>query len=161
MQSGSTHDTIAAIATADGAAGVAIVRISGPESWVIAERVVRCSGPCLTSRAAGQFFVAGFADFVSGEMVDRGLVLLFRAPASFTGEDVVVRAHVVTISGYSGHKDSDGLVHFVEDTSDTLKKVFVVMGEPKASLFLVQRLRDNLGVDAYAPERGESVSFFC
>ena len=89
MQSGSTHDTIAAIATADGAAGVAIVRISGPESWVIAERVVRCSGPCLTSRAAGQFFVAGFADFVSGEMVDRGLVLLFRAPASFTGEDVV------------------------------------------------------------------------
>lgn len=78
-----------------------------------------------------------------------------------TGEDVIVRAHVVTISGYSGHKDSDGLVHFVEDTSDTLKKVFVVMGEPKSSLFLVQRLRDNLGVDAYAPERGDSISFIC
>ena len=78
-----------------------------------------------------------------------------------TGEDVVVRAHVVTISGYSGHKDSDGLVHFVEDTSDKLKKVFVVMGEPKSSMFLVQRLRDTLGVDAYAPERGDSVSFIC
>ncbi len=78
-----------------------------------------------------------------------------------SGEDVVVRAHVVTISGYSGHKDSDGLLHFVEDTSDTLKKVFVVMGEPKSSMFLVQKLRDNLGVDAYAPERGDSVSFIC
>lgn len=78
-----------------------------------------------------------------------------------TGEDVIVRAHVVTISGYSGHKDSDGLVNFVEDTSDTLKKVFVVMGEPKSSLFLVQKLRDNLGVDAYAPERGDRVSFIC
>lgn len=78
-----------------------------------------------------------------------------------TGEDVIVRAHVVTISGYSGHKDSDGLVRFVEDTSDTLKKVFVVMGEPRSSMFLVQKLRDNLGVDAYAPERGDSVSFIC
>ena len=35
------------------------------------------------------------------------------------------------------------------------------MGEPKSSLFLVQKLRDNLGIDAYNPERGESVSFFC
>lgn len=77
------------------------------------------------------------------------------------GEDVVVRAHVVTISGYSGHKDSDHLVDFVEDTQDTIKKVFVVMGEPKSSLFLVQKLRDNLGIDAYAPERGDSVSFLC
>lgn len=78
-----------------------------------------------------------------------------------TGEDVVVRAHLVTITGYSGHKDSDGLIQFVENTSDTLKKVFVVMGEPKSSLFLVQKLRDNLGIEAYAPERGDSVSFMC
>ncbi len=78
-----------------------------------------------------------------------------------TGEDVIVRSHVVTITGYSGHKDSDGLIDFVENTSDSIKKVFVVMGEPKSSLFLVQKLRDNLGIDAYNPERGESVSFFC
>ena len=74
-----------------------------------------------------------------------------------TGEDVVVRAHVVTITGYSGHKDSDGLLNFVEDTQDTVKKVFVVMGEPKSAMFLVQKLRDNLGIEAYAPEQGESV----
>ncbi|MGH7249893.1 MAG: MBL fold metallo-hydrolase RNA specificity domain-containing protein, partial [Minisyncoccia bacterium] len=75
-----------------------------------------------------------------------------------SGEDVSVRAHVAMISGYSGHKDSDGLLNFVEDMEDTVKKVFVVMGEPKSSMFLVQKLRDNLGIDAYAPETGESVT---
>ncbi|HEV7424314.1 MAG TPA: MBL fold metallo-hydrolase [Candidatus Paceibacterota bacterium] len=74
-----------------------------------------------------------------------------------SGEDVVVRAHIVTITGYSGHKDSDGLLNFVEDTQDTLKKVFVVMGEPKSAMFLVQKLRDNLGINAIAPEQGSSV----
>lgn len=78
-----------------------------------------------------------------------------------SGEDVVVRAHIVTISGYSGHKDSDGLLNFVAETQDTLKKVFVVMGEPRSAMFLVQKLRDNLGIDAFAPEHGESVSLVC
>jgi len=64
---------------------------------------------------------------------------------------------VVTILGYSGHKDSDHLLNFVEDTQDKIKKVFVVMGEPKSSMFLAQKLRDNLGINAYVPERGESV----
>jgi metallo-beta-lactamase family protein len=91
-----------------------------------------------------------------GRLIQEGV-----STVRITGEDVVVRADVVTIYGYSGHKDSDGLVSFVEDTSDKLKKVFVVMGEPKSSMFLVQKLRDNLGVDAYAPERGDSVSFIC
>ena len=75
-----------------------------------------------------------------------------------TGEDVSVRAHVVTINGYSGHKDSDGLISFIEDTQETLKKVFVVMGEPKSAMFLVQKVRDNLALDATAPEQGESVT---
>ena len=78
-----------------------------------------------------------------------------------SGEDVVVRAHVVTISGYSGHKDSNGLLGFVEDMQDSVQKVFVVMGEPKSSLFLVQKIRDNLGVDASTPERGDTATLFC
>lgn len=73
------------------------------------------------------------------------------------GKDVPVRANIVTISGYSGHKDLNHLFNFVQDTSDTVKKVFVVMGEPKSSLFFTQRLRDYLGLDAYAPKLGESV----
>ncbi|OGI75661.1 hypothetical protein A3C67_02620 [Candidatus Nomurabacteria bacterium RIFCSPHIGHO2_02_FULL_42_19] len=78
-----------------------------------------------------------------------------------SGEYVQVRAHIVTISGYSGHKDSDGLLNFVSDMQDSVKKVFVVMGEPKSSMFLVQKLRDNLGLEAYAPEPGDSVMLHC
>ena len=77
------------------------------------------------------------------------------------GEYVTVRAHIVTIYGYSGHKDSDGLLDFVSNMQDKVKKVFVVMGEPKSSMFLVQKLRDNLAIDAYAPEQGESVTIIC
>ncbi len=77
------------------------------------------------------------------------------------GEEVNVRAHVVNISGYSGHKDSDALLNFVAGSQDTLKKVFVVMGEPKSSLYLVQKLRDNLGVNAYAPDQGDSITLLC
>jgi hypothetical protein len=44
---------------------------------------------------------------------------------------------------------------FNEECSKTVKKVFVAMGEPKSSLFLVQRLRDYLDVDALYPEKGK------
>lgn len=73
------------------------------------------------------------------------------------GEEVSVKAKIVSIFGYSGHKDGSGLLNFVRGTSDTVKKVFVVMGEPKSALFLVQRIRDYLGVEAVAPKAGESV----
>ncbi len=72
-------------------------------------------------------------------------------------EKVRVRATVASISGFSAHKDSSNLVNMVADTKDTLKQVFVAMGEPRSSLFLVQRLRDSLGVDAIAPEQGQSI----
>ena len=73
------------------------------------------------------------------------------------GEEIEVKAKVDNIQGYSGHKDSDHLLDFVHQTGDTVKKVFVVMGEPKSSLFLVQRIRDYLGLNASAPVPGESV----
>lgn len=75
---------------------------------------------------------------------------------TIAGEDVSVQAQIVTISGYSSHKDSNHLVDFVADTASTVKKVFVVMGEAKAALFLVQRLRDELGVHAFHPEKGDT-----
>ena len=75
------------------------------------------------------------------------------------GQNIEVKAKIITIEGFSSHKDSDHLVEFVEtaNNSHKLKKVFTVMGEPKASLFLVQRLRDELNVDAEYPEYGEEV----
>lgn len=70
------------------------------------------------------------------------------------GSKVAVRARVEMISGYSAHKDSDNIINFVEHTRKSLEQVFVVMGEPKSSLFLTQRLRDYLDVPAMYPERG-------
>lgn len=77
------------------------------------------------------------------------------------GQVVPVRANIVFINGYSGHKDSDHLLEFVEQIADTVKKVYVVMGEPKSALFLTQRLRDYLGVKAYAPEELDVVELDC
>lgn len=75
------------------------------------------------------------------------------------GENVAVRAKIEKINGYSSHKDSDNLVNFVRSVVNAgkIKKIFVVMGELKSSLFLVQRLRDELGVDAVHPKRGSCV----
>ena len=73
------------------------------------------------------------------------------------GKEIPVRATIRTIPGYSAHKDSDRLLEFVERSQDTLKHVFVTMGETKSSLFFVQRIRDYLGVKATAPELHESV----
>jgi metallo-beta-lactamase family protein len=70
------------------------------------------------------------------------------------GEEILVHAKIASIHGYSAHKDSDHLLEFVDSTKDTLQKVFVAMGEPKSELFLAQRLRDYLGVNALCPEAG-------
>ena len=75
------------------------------------------------------------------------------------GENLPVLATTIKIEGYSSHKDSDHLISFIEtaNQSGNLKKIFAVMGEPKSSLFLVQKLRDELGVNAVYPEYGESI----
>ena len=72
------------------------------------------------------------------------------------GEDVEVGAQIETIDGYSSHSDHNGLFKFVDDIrSDNLRKVFVAVGEPKASMYLVQRLRDYLGVNTKYPKTGD------
>ncbi len=79
------------------------------------------------------------------------------SPVRINKKKVVIRAKKETIRGFSAHKDREGLIEFVENSKDSLEEVFVAMGEPKSSLFLVQRLRDFLGVNARAPEQGEVV----
>lgn len=64
---------------------------------------------------------------------------------------VRVRAQVSRIRGYSGHADRDQLLELVARGGDQAEQIFVTMGEEHSSLFLVQRLRDHLGVPASAP----------
>lgn len=66
---------------------------------------------------------------------------------------IKVRATIENITGYSSHKDSEHLLEFVEKVAP--KKVFVIMGEPKSSLFLTQRIRDYLDIDAIYPEENK------
>lgn len=75
-------DTIAALATAPGVAAIAVVRLSGPEARGIARAITRKD---LQPRQAE---LCTFRDG-DGAPLDRGLALLFAAPQSFTGEDVV------------------------------------------------------------------------
>ncbi len=91
-----------------------------------------------------------------GRLIEEGVKTV-----RIAGEYVNVRAHVEAIYGYSGHKDSDHLIGFIQDMRESLKKVFVVMGEPKSSMFLVQKARDNLGIEAYAPDPNDSVTLEC
>ena len=76
-------------------------------------------------------------------------------------EEIRIKAHVAEIHGYSGHKDSDHLIEFVQNTANTLEKVYVVMGEPKSSMHLAQKIRDNVGVQAYAPDAGDQIILKC
>ena len=85
-------------------------------------------------------------------------------PVKILGSEVIVNAEIESVTGYSAHPDINGLFDFVENASTgsarsrrvNLKKVFVVQGEPKASLFFTQRIRDYLGIEAVAPEIGDS-----
>ena len=76
-------DTIYALATAPGRAGVAVVRLSGPQA---AAALRDLSGVVPPPRQA---HYAHFRDPQSGEILDDGIALYFAAPASMTGEDVV------------------------------------------------------------------------
>ncbi len=79
-------------------------------------------------------------------------------------EEVSVRCHIEEMYGYSAHMDGEQLLEFVNQVAAAatdaapLKQVFVVMGEPAASGFLVQRIRDYLAVRATAPEQNESAT---
>ncbi|QOY62752.1 tRNA uridine-5-carboxymethylaminomethyl(34) synthesis GTPase MnmE [Lysobacter sp. H21R4] len=76
------RDTIAAIATAPGAGGVGIVRVSGPQARSIGETV------CAQSLRPRHAHYARFRD-AEGATIDDGIALYFAAPASYTGEQVL------------------------------------------------------------------------
>jgi tRNA modification GTPase len=80
-------DTIAAIATPPGEGGVGIVRISGSNVWNIADQMFHSLEK--PSAKEGGTFVFGKVADGSGNEIDEGLCLIFRAPRSYTGEDTV------------------------------------------------------------------------
>ncbi len=80
-----TEDTISAIATALGTAGVGIIRISGENAIAVADKIFDKD----LSVAQDRQIVFGHVKNFSGEIVDEAILLIMRAPKSYTRENVV------------------------------------------------------------------------
>jgi tRNA modification GTPase len=77
------NKTIAAISTAKGKGGVAIIRISGDDALLVAKKMMKLRSEAIEPRKAyyGEILRGG-------DVIDDGILTYFKAPASFTGEDV-------------------------------------------------------------------------
>ncbi|MCR4792215.1 MAG: tRNA uridine-5-carboxymethylaminomethyl(34) synthesis GTPase MnmE [Lachnospiraceae bacterium] len=84
-----SNTTIAAISTALSESGIGIIRISGPDAVLICSEICedKDGGKVLDRMEAGQFRHCFVAD--GTEILDECIVLLYRAPHSYTGEDTV------------------------------------------------------------------------
>jgi tRNA modification GTPase len=80
-------DTIAAISTAVGPGGISVVRVSGSDAFAVAETVAGIRPPDSASFPFARF--AHFRNPVEGVAADNGILIFFKAPRSYTGEDVV------------------------------------------------------------------------
>ena len=81
-------DTIAAISTPVGTGGIAVVRVSGPLAIETVDALFR-HPEGIRKGESHRAYVGMFLDRPGGEVLDRVVVTLFRAPHSYTGEDVV------------------------------------------------------------------------
>lgn len=82
------EDTICAPATVPGTGAIAIIRMSGKDSFRIADKVVSCKGSTI-SETEGYMLRYGVALEADGTDLDTVLVSVFRSPHSYTGEDSV------------------------------------------------------------------------
>ncbi|MFD0716175.1 tRNA uridine-5-carboxymethylaminomethyl(34) synthesis GTPase MnmE [Paenibacillus sp. GCM10027626] len=82
------NDTIAAISTAVGEGGIAVIRVSGPDAVTAASRVFR-SKTNIAEAPSHTVHYGHIVDPETGEIVEEILLTLMRGPRSFTAEDVV------------------------------------------------------------------------
>lgn len=84
----SVGKTVAAVSTPYGKGGVALIRVSGEDAVDVCERIFAPASGSALSRCPARTALFGRV-IQEGETVDTGIATVFRAPASFTGEDVV------------------------------------------------------------------------
>lgn len=83
-------DTIAAVSTGLGSAGIGIVRISGPQAVAIGEKLFRSvSGKALSTLAPQRLSYGHIVDPKTGHTVDEVMTVRMQGPHSYTAEDVV------------------------------------------------------------------------
>lgn len=81
------NDTICAISTPQGVGGIAVIRISGPEALTITDRIWK--GKTLENQQSHTAHLGYIVDPHDNQSVDQALATIFRAPHSFTSENVV------------------------------------------------------------------------
>ncbi len=81
------EETIAAISTGNTAAGIGVIRISGSEALAVADRVFKAKDGSRLQNMKGYRAKYGSV-IIEGEAADEAVALVFRAPKSYTGEDV-------------------------------------------------------------------------
>ena len=81
--------TICALATPPGEGGIAVVRLSGPQAYPIAARVFRPVNPNKKVEEAKGYTALFGHYYLEGQPMDQTVALFYRAPHSYTGEDVV------------------------------------------------------------------------
>lgn len=79
-------DTIAAISTARAPSAIGVLRLTGPDTVAILDRVFRPKGCPVSERPQRQMILGDVLDR-TGAVIDNGLAVLFRGPNSYTGED--------------------------------------------------------------------------
>jgi len=72
------------------------------------------------------------------------------------GADVLVRARITQISGYSAHADQKHLLEWIEPMRISLKKLFIVQGEQESAEALAQKVRDMYAIETAVPASGNS-----
>ena len=83
------NTTIAAISTAVSASGIGIIRISGPEAMDVISRIYRSKGGKKKIKEVPTHTIHYGYIYDGEEAVDEVLVMVMRAPKTFTGEDTV------------------------------------------------------------------------
>lgn len=106
----SLSDTIAAITTATGNGGIAIVRLSGPNSIAIADTVFRGRSKKPSELQRNSFLHGHIRGKEQSEDLDEVVLLVFRAPNSYTREDVV------EIQGHGGRACAQRIMRAVLDS---------------------------------------------
>ncbi len=149
------NDTIAAIATPAGTGGVAIIRVSGPSAISIAQKVFSPCGKTAVQNFkpavmyTGKIMCEGFSDF--------GMCVYFRAPKSFTGEDVV------ELHCHGGNQIARGVLGAVLNAGAVLagrgeftKRAFV---NGKLSLSSAEGMIDMINAESLAEIRAGSMMY--
>ncbi len=82
------NSTICAPATIPGTGAISIIRVSGPDTFSIADKVIKCTGRPV-SASDGYTIRFGTVSEKDGRLIDEVLVSIFRTPHSYTGEDSI------------------------------------------------------------------------